>query len=53
MNEAMIFENGLYKLGQIKDWLAGQFDELVSLLAASAESDNKMEADEIPVDNGR
>lgn len=53
MNEAMQFENGLYKLGQMKSWLAGQFDELVSLLAAFEESDSKMDADEIPVEDGR
>ncbi len=53
MNEAMQFDNGLNGLRQVKDWLAGQIDELVSLLAAFAEDDSKMEAEEIPVDDVR
>ncbi len=53
MNGAIQFDNGLHQLQPVREWLAGQFDILVSLLAAFAESDNRMEADDVPIEDGR
>ncbi len=50
--DGLQFEDGLHVVEQIKEWLEGQFDSLVSLLAAFAESDNRM-AEEIPAEDGR
>lgn len=53
MNEVAQGTQDLFGFGPVKEWLADQLDFLVSLLAALAESDSRMEPEESEVSDDK